>query len=95
MAAEFVEPVRYVEEEDAPAETSRQYVGFRRWVVVVCMFGASYYMHSIEAIAYSTLLFLCGVVVIIGLTIHLMITKPRVKDEKQERRQNLLERWSK
>jgi hypothetical protein len=95
MAAEFVEPVRYVEEEDAPAEMPKRYVGFRRWVVVVCLFVASYYMHSIEAIAYSTLLFLCGMAVIVGLTVHLAITKPRVKDEKQERRQKLLERWSK
>lgn len=99
MATEFVAPIRY-EQEDAPAPIEKPVYGFKRWVAVMLVFGASFYTHSIGAIIYSALLFLVAMALIMILLLYIAIRRPRrVIPEserlKHKREMALIQKWGK
>lgn len=93
---QFVEPVRY-EQPQAPVaqeEPVQRGYGFKRWIAALLAFAASWYMHSLGAVAYSLVLFLVATVLIIALSIHAMIAHRQPKTEQQSIRHSMLERWT-
>lgn len=96
---EFVEPIRY-EKEEAPAPIVKPVYGFKRWVAVTLVFGASFYMHSIGAIIYSLLFFLAAMGLIMALLVYIAIRRPRLEIPESEklkhkREMALIQKWSK
>lgn len=95
---EFVAPIRY-EQDEAPAPIEKPIYGFKRWVAVMLVFGASFYMHSIGAIIYSSLLFLVAMALILILSLYVAIRRPRVivtesEKLKHKREMALIQKWS-
>ena len=89
--AELVKPVRYEAPKEAIIHERRDY-GFKRWMVVVILWALSFYMNSIDAIGYSSILFLAGLIVLIALSLYMVATKPRGVAQ-DALRKDLLKRW--
>ena len=99
MATEFVAPIRY-EKEEAPAPIEKPIYGFKRWVAVMLVFGASFYTHNIGAIIYSSMLFLIAMGLIMLMLLYTAIRRPRVivpesEKLKHKREMALIQKWGK
>lgn len=92
---QFVEPIRYEQPQaqEVQDDSVHHGYGFKRWLLTFAIFAASWYMHSVGAVAYSLVLFLAATVLIIALSIHAMMTHRQPKTEQQMIRHNMLERW--